>query len=91
MAPTKIVITDSLIEISLPYLVYNTNINKETIPIPKKNQAKTHKTIEGPSKYSSIGFSSSQGHSKSFCRIILVIKKNIETIIANQIFILKLV
>jgi hypothetical protein len=85
------VIIVSLIDISLPYLVYNTNINKKTIPTPKKTQAKTHKTIEGPSNSSSIGLSSSQGHSKSFWREVLIIKKSKVIIIANQILILKLV
>jgi hypothetical protein len=85
MEPNNIVIIDNLIEISLPYFVYKTRINKETMPMPKKTQAKTHKTIEGPSNNSSIGLCSSQGHLKSFCKIELIINKNKERIIANQI------
>jgi len=79
------VITDNLMEISLPYFEYKTNINKETKPIPKNTHAKTHKTIDGPSNNSSIGLSSSQGHLKSFCKIELIINKNKERIIQNQI------
>ena len=42
-----IVITDNLIEISLPYFVYNTKTAKAPIPMIKRNQAKIHSGIDG--------------------------------------------
>ena len=42
-----IVITDNLIEISLPYFVYKTKTAKAPIPIIKRNQAKIHRGIDG--------------------------------------------
>ena len=48
-------------DISLPYLVYNTKIIRETNPNERKIQAKTHNTKEGPSNNSSGGIPVSQG------------------------------
>lgn len=41
-----IVINESLIELSLPYLVYKTKISKDNIPITRNIQAKTHNGID---------------------------------------------
>ena len=43
----EIVITDNLIEISLPYFVYKTKTAKAPIPMIKRNQAKIHSGIDG--------------------------------------------
>ena len=44
---TTIVMTDNLIEISLPYFVYNTKTAKAPIPMIKRNQAIIHSVIDG--------------------------------------------
>ncbi len=50
IAAIAMVMTESFIEISLPYLVYIINIAKVISPIIKKSQAKIHKLKEGTSK-----------------------------------------
>ena len=50
MEEIAIEITESFIEISLPYLVYTIKIAKVIIPITKKIQAKIHRLNEGTSK-----------------------------------------
>ena len=42
-----IVMTDNLIESSLPYFVYKIKTAKAPIPIIKRNQAKIHRGIDG--------------------------------------------
>lgn len=42
-----IVITDNLIEISLPYFVYKIKTAKAPIPMIKRNQAIIHSGIDG--------------------------------------------
>lgn len=42
-----IVITDNLIEISLPYFVYKTKTAKAPIPMIKRNHAIIHSGIDG--------------------------------------------
>ena len=49
-AVITMVITESFIEISLPYLVYIINIAKVISPIIKKSQARIHKLKDGTSK-----------------------------------------
>ena len=55
------VITDNLIEISLPYLVYKIKTIIATIPMERKIQARTYKNNEGPKNASSGGTSGSVG------------------------------
>lgn len=64
---------DNLMEISLPYFVYNIKTVKDINPITRNIQPSTHKISEGPSYHSSGGLSS-QGHSIWFRVIKLNVK-----------------